>query len=67
MRDVFDEKYVGKQEKKCTLEVLTVEPDLAEEFLFGATDAGWDSFPSEDGIREVPGGASSLFPEKLKA
>lgn len=49
---------------KHTLEALVVETDLAEGLLLGAIEAGWDSLPSDEGNRGVPGGVRSLLTPK---
>jgi hypothetical protein len=40
---------------------LVVEVDLAKELLRGATEVGFDSLPSDEGERGVPGGVRSLM------
>lgn len=46
---------------KHTLEALVVETDLVDGLLLGAAEGGWDSHPSDEGNRGVPGGVRSLL------
>ena len=43
---------------------LVLEVDLANELLRGATEVGFDSLPSDEGKRGVPGGVRSPMTSK---
>lgn len=43
-----------------------MELDLTEDLILAVTRAGcWDSFPSKEGKRGVPGGVISLLTQKV--